>query len=442
MQSSRISTLGYSGFKNPNIIYVSEKIGGKAKPISPEKFASKHGFIWTEANVVETEHAEEFRDLTRTDQMPNWMLDAIIEQINEYNSSLTICYMNEQVGYGVFASKNIPENVYIATYTGLLQPSADKGIYPYGVGIDNPTTGKRLGILDAVLYRNIGAFFQHVPEQSSDYTLKDNKNMSFATQNINILSFAYQGYPVLLYKTTREINKGEELGWDYGVQYWMNSSSIPSLFTPQGETLPSTSYCATKLTVVLETEKGRLTIEEPLADLERLFLVNDGLLKIQAEPHEILAVTQDDFMQEYNKNPHSPYVVLKPSMIIPCGPQSKPEPTVEKENTPTSPGFSFRLQGQSESKAICEELSRITEALSLPKWGYSQKNRTAFLRSSPSDETALRALHDYLASQKIKTRFGKDQNTKEPLLYVIQPKVQELKQIMAFKTLAQTCGLT
>ncbi len=116
--------------------------------------------------------------------------------------------VNPLVGYGVFASKHIPEFAFIGEYTGVVrkrrfwEDSSNDYVFGYVIGPqDTPW------VVDAREKGNFTRFINHSydPNITSKWIIVDDV--------AHIILFA-----------NRLICKGEQLTYDYGLKYWQKRS--------------------------------------------------------------------------------------------------------------------------------------------------------------------------------------------------------------------------
>ncbi len=182
------------------------------------------------------------------------------------SENLAICHMNEQVGYGVFASSDIPKDRVVCFYSGEMHPElkvkeGNHAIAYYGADISFNTSK----------YRGIASFFQHLPSvpkipvkllsivlrQMGQYVSKNDLMLNdelyavnfessareaLATENIRLEYIIYRNTPVILLVTNRAIKNGEQLGFNYGKDYWLCRKTIPEYFDVSGKIIPAESY--------------------------------------------------------------------------------------------------------------------------------------------------------------------------------------------------------
>lgn len=101
----------------------------------------------------------------------------------DIHHSLVVSHINDQVGYGVFATRRIQRGVVVALYAGDIKSedsydNNNDNSYSFGVGSK---------IIDAKYSGNISRFFQHLPNALS-VVMNAMKNVATSMQKIEILS--------------------------------------------------------------------------------------------------------------------------------------------------------------------------------------------------------------------------------------------------------------
>jgi acyl-coenzyme A synthetase/AMP-(fatty) acid ligase/curved DNA-binding protein CbpA len=182
---------------------------------------------------------------------------------------LVLHKQNDALGFGVFASSNIPKDTVLCFYSGTLVNSLktnmknDEAIEYFGLKASFSTKK----------YRGIGSFFQHFPSKLKcpDVTMlskilhsvgqgvseKDLKieeelysiqfldkevEQSLAVANSRREHINFQGIPLVLLVTDSDVRAGEQLGFNYGKNYWLSRKIVPELFDKFGTVIPSSSY--------------------------------------------------------------------------------------------------------------------------------------------------------------------------------------------------------
>lgn len=176
--------------------------------------------------------------------------NSLIKSSEFYLKSMFVRHMGS-VGYGVFATDAIPANQFIAVYTGIITCHSHDHLREanneYGFKI--PNENEKYGVLlNAKHYGNISRFIQHLPLDAKETKTNDvpisnyvvSPSVRVATANLSAEVVCYQKLPVLVLRTTRKINPFEQLGYDYGINYWKNHT--PSLFDTIGKSISFSDY--------------------------------------------------------------------------------------------------------------------------------------------------------------------------------------------------------
>lgn len=130
---------------------------------------------------------------------------------SKYMAPVSIRWVSDSVGYGLFAEQDLPEGAFLMEYAGEVTSSTDDPtwtwVYPKPGGF-LPTRDEFL--LDAKYYGNEARFVNH----GEQYNLE--------------LEAVYQGRTWhVVYVAIRAIQKGEELLTDYGGGYWSKRNKVP-----------------------------------------------------------------------------------------------------------------------------------------------------------------------------------------------------------------------
>ncbi|WED44513.1 SET domain-containing protein-lysine N-methyltransferase [Legionella cardiaca] len=140
-----------------------------------------------------------------------------------------IRYINQFIGFGVYARKDIKKGTNVCVYQGMKTNPESKRyhFYPHfdllGLGID------------ATDYGNIGRFVNHAPSSSQpDHFLLD--------VNLMVDRHILNGIEIVAFTAKRDIAKNEQLFVDYGAGYFENAEEYRfnregKLLNPKGEIL-------------------------------------------------------------------------------------------------------------------------------------------------------------------------------------------------------------
>ncbi len=122
---------------------------------------------------------------------------------------LTIAWIDEKVGYGVWTNREIPAHAYIGEYAGLLRRRrlwkrwSNLYCFDYTVGEKKST----FHVIDAERHGNHTRFINH----------------SFAP-NVEPVSVHFEGQIFVVFYAKAKIPAGTQLLYDYGEEYWMKRS--------------------------------------------------------------------------------------------------------------------------------------------------------------------------------------------------------------------------
>lgn len=122
-------------------------------------------------------------------------------------------YINQVVGFGVFAREKIKKNSVITHYCGVLVPT---NIVNKSCAYTMTPKGLNLH-LDARQYGNISRFINHAPQTTCRYQRK--LQSKIATANIDVDYVYSQGHYFVEFRACRDIEIGEQLLSNYGEYY-------------------------------------------------------------------------------------------------------------------------------------------------------------------------------------------------------------------------------
>ena len=130
---------------------------------------------------------------------------------SKYVAPVSIRWVSDSVGYGLFAEQDFPPGAFIVEYIGNVTKSTDNPtwtwVYPKPGGFLHT---KDKFLLDAQYYGNEARFVNHSEEPNLD------------------LQAVYQARTWhIAYVAARAIHKGEELLAHYGDGYWSKRNKVP-----------------------------------------------------------------------------------------------------------------------------------------------------------------------------------------------------------------------
>ena len=123
----------------------------------------------------------------------------------EYLPAVSVRWVNEQVGYGLFAEEEIAGGAYVGEYTGLVRENDRRYFEPLNNYCYEYPVLDSLGrsfVIDAT-QGNLTRFINH----------------SFAPNLQPIYAFV-DGFYHCIFRSLRPIRKGSQFSYDYGKSYW------------------------------------------------------------------------------------------------------------------------------------------------------------------------------------------------------------------------------
>jgi len=122
-----------------------------------------------------------------------------------YIPHVSVRWISDKVGYGLFAEEEISEGNYVGEYTGIVRKNDRRYFEPlnnycYKYPVDDEIG--RSFVIDAT-QGNLTRFINHRSKP-----------------NLKPIHVFYEGYYHLIFLALRPIQKGEELSYDYGESYW------------------------------------------------------------------------------------------------------------------------------------------------------------------------------------------------------------------------------
>ena len=241
----------------PEFLYFSESLKEEPKK--------------TEVSLIEEKLAFKYKNtVDYTCQIPKntKVVDDETEYFNSIvftdESDLALIKINDKVGYGVFARRDFEINQCHLIYSGEFVKSSPKERSDYGYEFSNKEysiNAKRVG--------NLTRFISHMPEHKSvienrnknfdkkstkldkklfywyenNLVLKGIKENQIAFANLLVQTVKLRGKYCVIMLNNRKIRKGEQLGFPYGIGYWISGKKkLPELFFTNGSVVPKKNY--------------------------------------------------------------------------------------------------------------------------------------------------------------------------------------------------------
>jgi uncharacterized protein len=128
---------------------------------------------------------------------------------------ISIRYIDEKVGFGVFAEQKIPSCAFAGEWRGVVQERKKKELRGkvHCVRYTVWEMGKRQFILDAEKKGNFTRFINHSVKP-----------------NLSLQSVYWRGLPRLIFVALKEIAEGTQLTFDYGTFFWKECREKPVSF--------------------------------------------------------------------------------------------------------------------------------------------------------------------------------------------------------------------
>lgn len=222
--------------KHPESVYFCEKPLPQAKPEEIRKVST------TEINTLFAKHrkipkfswSDDFLvpdDCVLTDRDRKYLAELTCKQIP--SDSFVICFINDTVGYGIFAREEIAENS-IVFYGGKVTLETDTNVH-YCFQNEDGT------MLDASETSGHAAIFQDL--YSAETPLSDMWNF-VARNNFESERFKLSCTEVTYFRATKTIKAGEQCGHSYKYLYWnilhIDSNIVKQYFDLKGNCITET----------------------------------------------------------------------------------------------------------------------------------------------------------------------------------------------------------
>lgn len=125
---------------------------------------------------------------------------------------VSIRFIDNEVGFGVFAEQKISPCSFVGEYTGIIQERKRKLVKDkmYCVRYTAWDMGRRNFIIDAESVGNFSRFINH-----SDKL------------NLSLQSVYWRGFPRMIFIALKEIAEGTQLTFDYGTFFWKECNQVP-----------------------------------------------------------------------------------------------------------------------------------------------------------------------------------------------------------------------
>lgn len=123
---------------------------------------------------------------------------------------VAISYINDQIGYGVFAREKIMPSSFVGEYTGLIQERKSKHIHESNYSVRYTSWyGRHRYVVDAEKMGNFTRFINHSDDP-----------------NLSLISVYWRGLPRMIFISLKEILEDSQLTFDYGQIFWKQAHPL------------------------------------------------------------------------------------------------------------------------------------------------------------------------------------------------------------------------
>jgi hypothetical protein len=326
---ARVNLSEANPFEYPHRILVSDKPlgqGGEAAYLSISELEKKFAFKYIEDLIVPASYQKDVEAISLR-QEPQSDTDLLYDKkkleaaiplrISKPHESLAICYIEETVGYGVFALEDIPEGEMLCIYAGKVSkgivdlgkteygfrfPDTDLGISSKKAGgiarffshlptnqkdqqrkiseiLDNPKllaeSLKRKGVADEIITNIVSKrdFYKQFFEMDKVYPHNEYDELNnlvfskpflkkeIACANLSTALIKIYNKPYIAFITNRLIKRHEILGFDYSWPYWFSRRQFPLYLTKEGQVIPKKNYSRKEIFLFISNSKVKITNE-------------------------------------------------------------------------------------------------------------------------------------------------------------------------------------
>lgn len=210
----------------------------------PNKAAKKAKKVW-DKNLSEQKHS----DLEKE----------ILNRLEHPFTDFAVCDIDEKLGAGLFALKDIPKGTILGQYAGVRSPKLFDD-YSFGLSAKNTKISSKLK-------GGLVRFAQHMPtpQELSLYYRFNNQatKNTIATANVEVKAVKCCGIDMLVFVANTDIKANEQIGISYGMNYWKNRGINPFLFNKKGEPVPHDQYLNRLMTPPVPVLPKPTVVEKP-----------------------------------------------------------------------------------------------------------------------------------------------------------------------------------
>ena len=257
--------------ETPKFIPVADKpvrAGGKIEYLTIREFEKQFRFTFKEGVSIDKETKITAFQESVVGNVSSFQLKKQVEKLLKLGyDNLVICGMGA-LGHGVFALKDISKGSVTAIFSGTISNTIkidvqDKALNYYGTNMS----------FSSKYHHGISHFMQHLPrtlktpdvrsfckllqmmgqkvseEQircedelySVKFTHKATEKL-IMTENVDKEYLNFNGIPLIVLVANRQINAGEQIGFNYGYRYWSSRKMTPEFFDNTGAVISHSLY--------------------------------------------------------------------------------------------------------------------------------------------------------------------------------------------------------
>jgi hypothetical protein len=197
--------------RNPGCTIMSTDTIPELEKRIPFKFLASITFETSEdqADILARGQAKHQNNLVSLESLE--LGKKFIEKIETaYIPQVSVRWVSDLVGYGLFAEEEIAARSYVGEYTGIVRRNNRRYFEPLNNYCYEYPVEDEIGrsfVIDAT-QGNLTRFINHS-----------------SSPNLKPIHVFYEGYYHLIFIALRLIQKGEQLSYDYGESYWYLRSS-------------------------------------------------------------------------------------------------------------------------------------------------------------------------------------------------------------------------
>lgn len=219
--------------------------------------------------------------------------------------ALSIKFMGNEVGHGVFAFQDIKKGEPVCEYVGEVSREMQSGNYVLAAS----DIHKQILYVNAEQSGGVGRFIQHAPKNLANFTFHvPGADFAVAIENLELRAILNPEPRLELY-ASQDIPAGDMLVYNYGEKFWFNNclkgGPEPVLFIKNGEICPKAFYQAKEITFFAVSKTNVMDVilwRSPFASLYELAEENQ-LLWFGEQGKPQIVVKGDEILKALSERP-------------------------------------------------------------------------------------------------------------------------------------------